>query len=128
MAESAKFISEKYSKKIAEYFDGMVNEENRENILEKIKESNATVLFVALGAPKQELWISENKQWLEENSDIKVALGVGGSFDFISGHQKRSPKIFQSLGLEWMYRLWKQPERAGRIWTATGGFIREVLR
>ena len=82
-------------------------------------------MFVALGAPKQELWISQNMHLLK---NIRIVMGVGGSFDFISGHQKRAPKIFRYLGIEWLYRLIKEPKRIQRIWNATGRFIYTMLR
>lgn len=120
---SAKYINKKFST-IAGYFDGMVNEKNIPKILEQINSSGANVLFVALGAPKQEIFIAEQEKFLP---NIRVAMGVGGSFDFISGHQVRAPKNFRTLGIEWLYRLIKEPSRVGRIWTATGRFIAQVL-
>jgi len=128
---SAKFIQKKYSNCISAIYEKKVtlnisSKENKE-LLEKIKNSKATVLFVALGAPKQEMWIEHNKIFLEENTNIKVCIGVGGSFDFISGKQKRAPHIFQKLGLEWLYRVFKEPSRINRIWTATGKFVHYVL-
>jgi len=128
---SAKFIQNKYSKTISDFYDKKVtlnlsSEENKE-LLEKIKISKAEILFVALGAPKQEMWIDQNKEFLEKNTDIKVCIGVGGSFDFMSGKQTRAPKIFQKLGLEWLYRAFKEPSRFNRIWTATGKFVNYVL-
>ncbi len=68
------------------------------------------ILFVAFGSPKQELWIAKNLDKLP----IKVAIGVGGAFDFISGRVKRAPKLIQTLGLEWLFRLLIQPWRIKR--------------
>ena len=68
------------------------------------------ILFVAFGSPKQEFWIAENLKKLP----VKVAIGVGGSFDMISGEVKRAPIFVRKLGLEWAYRLIKQPWRAKR--------------
>jgi N-acetylglucosaminyldiphosphoundecaprenol N-acetyl-beta-D-mannosaminyltransferase len=70
------------------------------------------MLFVAFGAPNQELWIARN---LAKMPSVKVAMGVGGAFDFIAGKQKRAPQIFRSLGLEWLYRLMREPRRIVRI-------------
>lgn len=67
-------------------------------------------LFVAYGAPKQEKWIVENLPRIP----VKVAMGVGGAFDFIVGKQKRAPVFVQNLGLEWLWRLLQQPWRARR--------------
>ena len=83
-------------------------------------------LFVAYGAPKQEKFIYdlkiESRKWKVEPSSIlrfKVAMGVGGAFDLISGKIKRAPKLMQNLGLEWLWRLGQEPKRIKRIWTAT---------
>lgn len=68
------------------------------------------LLFVALGAPKQEFWIAENL----DKIPVKVAMGVGGSFDFISGKVPRAPKWLRDLRLEWLFRLIIQPWRIKR--------------
>lgn len=68
------------------------------------------ILFVAFGHPKQEYWIYENLPKL----DVKVAMGVGGSFDYISGKIPRAPKWIRNLGLEWLFRLIIQPWRIKR--------------
>jgi len=129
--KSAQFIKNKYEKSVVDFYDKIVtlnvsSDENKK-VLEKIKNSKATVLFVALGAPKQEMWIEQNKIFLEENTNIKVCIGVGGSFDFLSGKQTRAPQFFQKIGLEWLYRVFKEPSRINRIWTATGKFVHYIL-
>lgn len=68
------------------------------------------ILFVAFGSPKQEVWITKNLQ----NLPVKVAVGVGGAFDFISGKIPRAPQVLQRLGLEWLFRLFIQPWRIRR--------------
>ncbi len=68
------------------------------------------ILFVAFGSPKQEIWISENLSRLP----VKVAIGVGGAFDFISGKVRRAPVFMRKLGLEWLFRLVIQPWRIKR--------------
>lgn len=68
------------------------------------------ILFVALGSPRQEFWISENLRKLP----VKVAIGVGGSFDFISGSVPRAPKFLRDVGLEWLFRLIREPWRIKR--------------
>lgn len=68
------------------------------------------ILFVAFGSPKQEIWISKNLQSL----NAKIVMGVGGSFDFISGKVTRAPKFLQNLGLEWLFRLIIEPWRIKR--------------
>lgn len=66
------------------------------------------ILFVALGAPKQEIWIYDNMPKLP---NIKIAVGVGGTFDFISGKIPRAPKFLREIGLEWMWRLMMEPRK-----------------
>lgn len=68
------------------------------------------ILFVAFGHPKQEIWISKNLKKI----DVKVAMGVGGAFDYLSGRVMRAPKIVRSLGFEWLFRLIVQPWRIKR--------------
>lgn len=68
------------------------------------------ILFVAFGSPKQELWIAKNLSKLP----VRVAIGVGGAFDFISGRVPRAPKWMQDLGFEWLFRLIIQPWRIKR--------------
>lgn len=77
---------------------------------EKLKGRKIDVLFVAMGCPAQEKWIYENL----DKIPVTVAMGVGGAFDFISGNVPRAPKFFQKVGLEWLYRLMRQPWRAKR--------------
>jgi N-acetylglucosaminyldiphosphoundecaprenol N-acetyl-beta-D-mannosaminyltransferase len=82
-------------------------------------------LLVALGAPKQELWIHNNRDRLQT---VKVAIGVGGAFDFWSGSVLRAPVFVRRLGLEWIWRLFQEPrKRWRRIITATWSFTRAVL-
>lgn len=71
---------------------------------------NTDLLFVALGAPKQEKWIYQNLSKL----NVKVAMGVGGSFDYISGKVPRAPIVLRNLSLEWLFRLIVQPWRIKR--------------
>ena len=68
----------------------------------------ADILFVAIGAPKQEVWIYDN---LPKLRNIKIAVGVGGAFDFISGKIPRAPKLLREIGLEWMWRLMMEPKK-----------------
>lgn len=86
-----------------------------EVVVAKITEVQPDILFIAYGCPKQELWIARN---LEKCTSAKVAMGIGGTFDFVAGKIKRAPKIFQNLGLEWLWRLVLQPGRAKRIFQA----------
>jgi len=77
--------------------------------------NEADILFCALGAPYQEKFIYHN---LKNFPSVKVAIGVGGAFDFLTGKIKRAPKIMRVIGLEWLWRLFKQPQRIKRIYRA----------
>jgi N-acetylglucosaminyldiphosphoundecaprenol N-acetyl-beta-D-mannosaminyltransferase len=81
-------------------------------------------LFVGLGAPKQEEWIAHN---LLKFPTVKVAMGVGGSFDFIAGRVPRAPKVLQEMGLEWLWRFAHDPRRARRMFNAVVVFPLLVL-
>ena len=85
-------------------------EKDNKKITDIINKSKADIIFVALGSPKQELWITENMDKLCP----KIYQGVGGSFDVFSGNVKRAPKWMQKSGLEWFYRLIKEPKRIFR--------------
>ena len=94
--------------------DGYFKKEGEENeaVLSRIRESGARILFVCFGAPAQEEWIAANRDKLP---DLNILLGLGGSLDVYSGRVKRAPAIFVRLGLEWLYRLLKEPKRIGRM-------------
>ncbi len=87
--------------------------QNLEKIIKKINKIKPNILLVGLGSPKQEKWIFNN---LSKMPSVKVAIGVGGAFDFISGRIKRAPKILQKIGLEWLWRLTLQPKRIKRVY------------
>jgi len=78
-----------------------------ETIEKQILNSNADLLFIAMGVPLQEKWIDRHGA----NCGVKVALGVGGLFNFYSGRISRAPQWMQNLGIEWLHRLWKEPIR-----------------
>lgn len=92
-------------------------------ILAEIKAAAPHILVVALGAPKQELWLTRHRQELPGC----VALGVGGSLDVLAGRVRRAPATFRRLGLEWLYRLLAQPSRLGRA-ALLPRFVLAVLR
>ena len=85
-------------------------EQDNEKIISEINQSGADILFVALGSPKQENFITANKERLCP----KIYMGVGGSFDVLSGNIKRASKFMLKLGLEWLYRLIREPKRIFR--------------
>lgn len=97
-------------------YSGSPDREEEKNICSRINDSGAQILFVAFGAPKQEFWISKNIHLLHH---VKLAMGVGGAFDFIAGEIRRAPEWMRGMGLEWLFRLIKQPSRIRRIFNAT---------
>jgi N-acetylglucosaminyldiphosphoundecaprenol N-acetyl-beta-D-mannosaminyltransferase len=74
-----------------------------------VRAANPDILLVAFGAPKQEKWILRNKALL----GVPVLMGVGGSFEMASGMVARAPKLIQTLGMEWAFRMLQDP---GRLW------------
>lgn len=108
--EAAHRLKEKYpALQIVGIHDGYFTED--EPVVREIRESGADVVFVCLGAPKQEKWMRK----YGEATGAHLLLGIGGSLDVFSGNVKRAPEVFQRLNLEWFYRLISNPSRAGRM-------------
>lgn len=84
---------------------------NCENIIQEIKLSEPWAIFVAMGSPRQEIFIEK----IMPIVNTKVFMGVGGVFDIFAGELKRAPKWMISLGLEWLYRVIKEPFRIKRL-------------
>jgi N-acetylglucosaminyldiphosphoundecaprenol N-acetyl-beta-D-mannosaminyltransferase len=100
---------EKYSPKIiAGYRNGYFTKEEEPKIAKEIAESGANILFVAITSPKKENFLYENRETLKV---VNFIMGVGGSFDVVSGLVKRAPPWMQRSGLEWFYRLIQEPKR-----------------
>lgn len=95
--------------RIAGTHDGYFQEDAP--VIEAIRASGADVVFVCLGAPKQEKWMLANG----EGTGAHLLVGLGGCLDVFSGEVQRAPEIFQKLGLEWLHRLIKEPKRIGRM-------------
>ncbi|MBU0597299.1 WecB/TagA/CpsF family glycosyltransferase [Patescibacteria group bacterium] len=95
----------------------ILNLDQKENdlIIDDIILNAPDILFVAFGHNKQEKWIAK---YINKMPSIKIAVGVGGAFDYISDYKKRAPKIIQKIGLEWLFRLVKEPKRIKRIFKA----------
>lgn len=93
-------------------------------ICKRITESGADVLLVAFGAPTQDLWIAYHAADLPR---VKIAMGVGGTFDYLAGVVPRAPSGVRMIGFEWLYRLIRQPHRARRIFIAVVLFPLAVL-
>ncbi|MBX7253595.1 MAG: WecB/TagA/CpsF family glycosyltransferase, partial [Candidatus Promineofilum sp.] len=81
-------------------------------LVARVNASGAALLYVAYGAPRQDKWIARNRDAL---TSVRVAIGVGGSLDFVTGRAVRAPQWAQRLGLEWLHRLVKEPWRWRRM-------------
>jgi N-acetylglucosaminyldiphosphoundecaprenol N-acetyl-beta-D-mannosaminyltransferase len=100
--------SDKYSKDIiGGYRNGYFKKEDEPGIAREIADSNSNILFVAMGSPKKEIFLNTYKELIQTS----LIMGVGGSFDVISGFVKRAPKWMQDWGLEWFFRTLQEPRR-----------------
>jgi N-acetylglucosaminyldiphosphoundecaprenol N-acetyl-beta-D-mannosaminyltransferase len=104
----AKIYTAKYGKEImAGYRDGYFSKAEETQVADEISKSNADILFVAMTSPKKEIFLNTYKKEI----NIPFIMGVGGSFDVISGLVKRAPLWMQKSGLEWLYRVIQEPRR-----------------
>ncbi|MBF8983382.1 WecB/TagA/CpsF family glycosyltransferase [Lutibacter sp. B2] len=125
-------VSEKATENILKKFpninvvgnrSGYFKLEEEQEIIENINKSEPDILFTGLGAPKQEKWMDQYKSQLK----VRVAMGVGGSVDIWAGTAQRAPEIYQKLGLEWLYRLKKEPWRYKRMMMLPKFMIKVLL-
>ena len=98
--------------KIVGRSNGFVQEADMLSLIDKINESKAEIIFLALGSPKQEKWFATHRSKL---TTVRVCQGVGGSLDLVAGKVKRAPQIWQRLGLEWLYRVLDDPNKFKRL-------------
>lgn len=125
-------VAERALEKIVETYPGIVSKGSQDGyfkpeqelrIIDRINELKPDILFVAMGAPRQEKWIYQHRKIL----NAKIAMGVGGSVDVWSGAAKRAPLVFQKTNLEWLYRLVKNPSRIGRMMALPKFMVRVIL-
>ena len=109
---------------IAGAYAGSPSPDEVDAIIERIHAANADILCVAYGAPAQDLWIYHNLSRLP----AAIAMGVGGAYDFLSGRQRRAPQVMQRMGLEWLYRLYREPWRWKRMLALPHFLIKVLLR
>lgn len=102
--------------------NGYFTEAEEEAIIKEINDAAPDMLFVALGAPKQEKWLVKYRKQLKP----RVLMGIGGSFDVLAGKMERAPKWMQEASLEWAFRLYKQPSRFMRM-LALPKFVLKVI-
>lgn len=122
--EAARRLVEKHPElNIVGMYAGSPAPEEEADIIARVNASGADILFVAYGAPRQDQWIARNRDKLA----VHVAMGVGGTFDFIAGKVPRAPVWMRRVALEWMYRLIKEPWRWRRM-LRLPRFVWAVLR
>ena len=126
MAErAAEALQRKYpGLRIAGCYAGSPRRDEEPAIRARIIAAQPTVLLVAYGHPAQDLWIARNQPLLR----VPVAIGVGGVFDYLAGEAPRAPAWMRRIGLEWLYRLIRQPQRWRRILVAVPLFLWAALR
>lgn len=110
-ATADKIMQQHPQLKLAGVRDGFFGAEEDEAVIRQIRQAEPDLLFVGRSADKQEPWIAAHKEEL----GVPVMMGVGGSFDVLSGKLKRAPKLFRQLRLEWFYRLLQEPYRYKRM-------------
>ena len=98
--------------RVAGTYAGSPDPAEDDALVARVNASGAALLYVAYGAPRQDKWIARNRDAL---ASVRVAIGVGGSLDFVTGRAVRAPQWAQRLGLEWLHRLVKEPWRWRRM-------------
>jgi len=110
--EAAQRLQEKYAgAQIAGCHHGYFPPEQEEAVLEHIRETAPDVLCVALGIPKQEKWIDRYRERLR----VPVSIGVGGTFDVLTGRVRRAPLWMQRIGMEWLWRVGHNPRKISKV-------------
>jgi N-acetylglucosaminyldiphosphoundecaprenol N-acetyl-beta-D-mannosaminyltransferase len=120
---AARLIDQNPGLQIVGTYAGSPAPEEENAIIARVNASGADILLVAYGAPGQDQWIARNRDRL----NVRVAMGVGGTFDFVAGVIPRAPRWMQKVALEWLYRLYKQPWRWRRMMRLPH-FVWAVLR
>ena len=122
---TANIVADKLKKRFANITIVGASNKNPDDpsIVADINESKADFLFVAFGPIRQEQWIANHLPYL----NIKLAIGLGGTFDYVAGTRKPPPSFIRDIGLEWLYRLLAQPHRAKRIWNGTWNLCKALL-
>ncbi len=103
--------------------NGYFNKDEEDEIINNLSQNTPQIVFAALGAPKQELFINECRKKLPNSTFI----GIGGSFDVWAGEVERAPELFRKTGFEWLYRTIKQPQRIKRIYKTLPVFLFKVI-
>lgn len=110
LAETAAKLRQQWNVNLVGTQDGYFTPDERPALFERIRDSGAKIVTVAMGSPKQEILMRDCRQVHPD----ALYMGVGGTYDVFTGHVKRAPKVWQNMGLEWLYRLLSQPSRIKR--------------
>ncbi|MDY1038898.1 lipopolysaccharide N-acetylmannosaminouronosyltransferase [Lelliottia sp. CFBP8978] len=110
LAQTEQKLRDQWNVNIVGSQDGYFKPEDRQALFERVRDSGAKIVTVAMGSPRQEILMRDCRQVCPE----ALYMGVGGTYDVFTGHVKRAPKVWQNLGLEWLYRLLSQPSRIKR--------------
>lgn len=114
-------INEKYPNiNLLKIYDGYI--EDKDKVMEEIVDLKPDVTLIALGIPKQEMLIYKYLDKFNKG----IFVGVGGSFDVLSGSKKRAPKIFIKLKLEWLYRITREPKRLKRFYKSNVKYLKKI--
>lgn len=110
LAQTASSLRQRWQVNIVGSQDGYFAPEQRQALFERIRDSGAKIVTVAMGSPRQEIFMRDCRRLYPH----ALYMGVGGTYDVFTGHVHRAPKFWQDLGLEWFYRLVSQPSRIKR--------------
>ncbi len=110
LAQTEQKLRNQWNVNIVGSQDGYFRPEDRQALYERVRDSGAKIVTVAMGSPRQEILMRDCRLV----SPDALYMGVGGTYDVFTGHVKRAPKVWQNLGLEWLYRLLSQPTRIKR--------------
>lgn len=110
LAETTEKLRKQWNVNLVGTQDGYFTAQERQALFERIRDSGAKIVTVAMGSPKQEILMRDCRKVYPD----ALYMGVGGTYDVFTGHVKRAPKVWQNLGLEWLYRLLSQPSRIKR--------------
>ncbi len=110
LAQTQQQLRDRWQVNIVGGQDGYFQPEQRQALFERVRDSGAKIVTVAMGSPRQELLMRDCREVYPH----ALYMGVGGTYDVFTGHVKRAPKVWQRMGLEWLYRLLSQPSRITR--------------
>jgi len=110
LAQTVQKLRDQWQVNVVGCQDGYFKPEQREALFAAIRDSGAKIVTVAMGSPRQEIFMRDCRLVCPD----ALYMGVGGTYDVFTGHVKRAPKFWQNLGLEWLYRLLSQPSRLKR--------------